>query len=280
MTIAVLMSVYKKEKAERLDRCIRSIWDDQILKPDQVILVEDGPLTVELYEIINKWVKKLEGVITILKNEENLGLTRSLNKGIAVVRTELIARMDSDDQSTPTRFKVQEKFMRTHPEIDVLGGAYNIMDDNGVIQYAKYFKHTHEEMIKQICWRCPLSHPTVMMRTSLFKEKGLKYDERFRNSQDIALWVDAALAGCKFANTDDVVLNFTEDNDVYKRRGKVRAMNEYKSFSRAAKKLFGVYSWRRVLPVMRYCFRRLPANSIGFIYHSKAFKQIYKKTEE
>ena len=106
------MSVYKKEKAERLDRCIRSIWDDQILKPDQVILVEDGPLTVELYEIINKWVKKLEGVITILKNEENLGLTRSLNKGIAVVRTELIARMDSDDQSTPTRFKVQEKFMR------------------------------------------------------------------------------------------------------------------------------------------------------------------------
>lgn len=279
MTIAVLMSVYKSEKADRLDRCMRSIWNDQMLKPNQVILVEDGPLPDELHKVIAVWKERLQGVLDVLVNEENLGLTKSLNKGLKVVKTDLIARMDTDDQSTPLRFEVQEKFMREHPEIDVLGGAYNIMDENGVVQYAKYFKHTHDEMMKQICWRCPLSHPTVMMRASMFKEKGLKYDERFRNSQDIALWVDAVQAGCKFANTDDVVLNFTEDNDVYKRRGKVRAMNEYKSFARAAKLLFGKYSWRRILPVMRYCFRRMPVKSIGFIYHSKAFKSIYKKSE-
>ena len=215
----------------------------------------------------------------VLVNEDNLGLTKSLNKGLKVVKTDLIARMDTDDQSTPLRFEVQEKFMKEHPEIDVLGGAYNIMDENGVVQYAKYFKHTHEEMMKQIFWRCPLSHPTEMMRASMFKERGLKYDERFRNSQDIALWVDAVQAGCKFANTDDIVLNFTEDNDVYKRRGKVRAMNEYKSFARAAKLLFGKYSWRRIIPVMRYCFRRMPVKSIRFIYHSKAFKNIYKQSK-
>lgn len=279
MTIAVLMSVYKNEKADRLDRCMRSIWDDQTLKPNQVILVEDGPLPQELHDVINAWKNKLQGTLDVLVNEENLGLTKSLNKGLKVVKTDLIARMDTDDQSTPLRFEVQEKFMKEHLEIDVLGGAYNIMDNNGVVQYAKYFKHTHDEMMKQICWRCPLSHPTVMMRTSMFKEKNLKYDERFRNSQDIALWVDAVQAGCKFANTDDVVLNFTEDNDVYKRRGKVRAMNEYKSFARAAKLLFGKYSWRRILPVMRYCFRRMPVKSIGFIYHSKVFKNIYKKSK-
>lgn len=280
MTIAVLMSVYKNEKADRLDRCMRSIWDDQTLKPNQIILVEDGPLPNELHEVIEGWKEKLQGVLDVLVNEENLGLTKSLNKGLHVVKTDLIARMDTDDQSTPLRFEAQEKFLKEHPKIDVLGGAYNIMDENGVIQYAKYFKHTHDEMMKQICWRCPLSHPTVMMRATMFKEKGLKYDDRFRNSQDIALWVDAVLAGCKFANTDDIVLNFTEDNDVYKRRGKVRALNEYKSFSRAAKLLFGKYSWRRVLPVMRYCFRRMPVKSIGFIYHSKVFKSIYKKSED
>lgn len=279
MTIAVLMSVYKNEKADRLDRCMRSIWDDQTRKPDQVILVEDGPLSQELHEVIYAWKQKLQGVMDVLVNEVNLGLTKSLNKGLSVVKTDLIARMDTDDQSTPMRFEVQEKFMIEHPEIDVLGGAYNIMDDKGIVQYAKYFKHSHEEMLKQICWRCPLSHPTVMMRTSMFKEKGLKYDERFRNSQDIALWVDAILAGCMFANTDDIVLNFTEDNDVYKRRGKVRAMNEYKSFARAAKLLYGKYSWRRILPVMRYCFRRMPVKSINIIYHSKWFKSIYKKSE-
>ena len=278
-SIAVLMSVYKKETGVRLDRCMRSVWTDQTLKPDQIILVEDGPLTDELYSVINFWKNELQDVLVVLKNSENVGLTKSLNKGLSAVKTELIARMDTDDQSTPLRFEVQEKFMREHPEIDVLGGAYNIMDDKGVIQYAKYFKHSHDEMMKQICWRCPLSHPTVMMRSSMFKEKGLKYDERFRNSQDIALWVDAVLAGCKFANTDDVVLNFTEDDDVYKRRGKVRAMNEYKSFSRAAKLIFGNYSWRRILPVLRYCFRRMPVKSINIIYHSKWFKNIYKKSE-
>ena len=279
MTIAVLMSVYKKEKADRLDRCMQSIWDDQTRKPDQVILVEDGPLPQELHEVIDAWKQKLQGVMDVLVNEVNLGLTKSLNKGLSIVKTDLIARMDTDDQSTPMRFEVQEKFMIEHPEIDVLGGAYNIMDDKGVVQYAKYFKHSHEEMLKQICWRCPLSHPTVMMRTSMFKEKGLKYDERFRNSQDIALWVDAIQTGCRFANSDDIVLNFTEDNDVYKRRGKVRAMNEYKSFARAAKHLYGKFSWRRILPVLRYCFRRMPVRSINLIYHSKWFKNIYKKSE-
>ena len=279
MTIAVLMSVYKKEKADRLDRCMQSIWDDQTRKPDQVILVEDGPLPQELHEVIDAWKQKLQGVMDVLVNEVNLGLTKSLNKGLSIVKTDLIARMDTDDQSTPIRFEVQEKFMIEHPEIDVLGGAYNIMDDKGVVQYAKYFKHSHEEMLKQICWRCPLSHPTVMMRTSMFKEKGLKYDERFRNSQDIALWVDAVQTGCRFANSDDIVLNFTEDNDVYKRRGKVRAMNEYKSFARAAKHLYGKFSWRRILPVLRYCFRRMPVRSINLIYHSKWFKNIYKKSE-
>lgn len=278
-SIAVLMSVYKKETGGRLDRCMRSIWTEQTLKPDQIILVEDGPLTDDLYSVINFWKNELHDVLVILKNSENVGLTKSLNKGLSAVKTELIARMDTDDQSTPLRFEVQENFMREHPEIDVLGGAYNIMDDKGVIQYAKYFKHSHDEMLKQICWRCPLSHPTVMMRVSMFKEKGLKYDERFRNSQDIALWVDAVEAGCRFANTDDIVLNFTEDNDVYKRRGKVRAMNEYKSFARAAKHLYGKYSWRRILPIMRYCFRRMPVKSIGFIYHSKWFKNIYKQSK-
>lgn len=279
MSIAVLMSVYKNEKADRLDRCMNSIWTDQTLKPDQIILVEDGPLPDELHQVIKEWKKVLQEKFYVLKNETNLGLTKSLNKGISVVTTDLIARMDTDDQSTPLRFEVQEKFMREHPEIDVLGGAYNIMDDKGVIQYAKYFKHSHDEMLKQICWRCPLSHPTVMMRVSMFKEKGLKYDERFRNSQDIALWVDALEAGCRFANSDDIVLNFTEDNDVYKRRGKVRAKNEYKSFARAAKHLYGKYSWRRILPVLRYCFRRMPVKSINIIYHSKWFKNIYKKSE-
>lgn len=277
MTIAVLMSVYKNEKADRLERCMKSIWDDQTLKPDQIILVEDGPLPDELYQVINTWRCKLQKKLDVLKNEVNLGLTKSLNKGISVVKTDLIARMDTDDQSTPNRFEVQKRYLEEHPEIDVLGGACNVMNEKGESLYTQYFKTTHSEMIKQICWRCPLPHPTVMMRTKMFTEKGLKYDERFRNSQDIALWVDAVLAGCTFANLDFVVLNFTEDRGVYSRRGKVRAKNEYKSFSRAARLLYGRYSWRRILPILRYCFRCLPVGLISYIYQSPFFKKVFSR---
>ena len=277
MTIAVLMSVYKSEKGVYLDRALKSVWDDQTYKPSQIILVEDGPLTSELYDVIANWEKRLPDVMCILINENNVGLTVSLNKGLKKVTSDYIARMDTDDQSVPKRFELQVDFLNKNPNIDVVGGAIQIVDKIGIPKYIKHTKLTHEEMLKQICWKCPLMHPTVMMRNTMFTDKGLSYDERFRNSQDIALWVDAIMAGCKLANIPDVLLNFTEDEDVYRRRGKVRALNEYKSFARAAKNIYGRYSPRRILPILRYMFRRMPIGLIKVAYNSKWMKKTFKE---
>lgn len=276
MTISVLMSVYKSEKDIYLDRAIKSVWDDQTYKPSQIILVEDGPLTPELYDVIEKWQKRISKVLCLIINEENVGLTISLNKGLKMVTSDLIARMDTDDQSVPDRFAKQVEFLKEHSDIDVVGGAMEIVDKNGNSKYIKHTKLHHEEMVKQICWKCPLMHPTVMMRNSMFVDKGLSYNEEFRNAQDIALWVDAIMAGCKLANLPYVLLKFTEDEDVYRRRGKVRAFNEYKSFARAAKNIFGTYSPRRILPVLRYVFRRMPVGVIKAAYNSKWMKKIFK----
>jgi glycosyltransferase involved in cell wall biosynthesis len=270
------MSVYKSEKDIYLDRAIKSVWDDQTYKPSQIILVEDGPLTPELYDVIEKWQKRISEVLCLIINEENVGLTISLNKGLKMVTSDLIARMDTDDQSVPDRFAKQVEFLKEHSDIDVVGGAMEIVDKNGNSKYIKHTKLHHEEMVKQICWKCPLMHPTVMMRNSMFVDKGLSYNEEFRNAQDIALWVDAIMAGCKLANLPDVLLKFTEDEDVYRRRGKVRAFNEYKSFARAAKNIFGTYSPRRILPVLRYVFRRMPVGVIKAAYNSKWMKKIFK----
>lgn len=276
MTISVLMSVYKSEKPEYLDRALKSVWDDQSYKPAQIILIEDGPLTDGLYDVIGKWEKKLNEVLCVIINQVNLGLTASLNKGIKIVSSEFIARMDTDDQCTPDRFALQVAFLQKHPEIDVVGGAMQIVDKHGSAKYIKHTKLQHEEMVKQMGYKCPLMHPTVMMRSSMFTAKGLSYDERFRNSQDIALWVDAIIAGCKLANLPDVLLYFTEDEDVYQRRGKVRALNEYKSFARAAKFVYGTYSPKRILPVIRYLFRRMPVGIIKMAYNSKYMKKFFK----
>ena len=61
MNLSVLMSVYYKEKPKYLQQALESIWDKQTLKPDEIILVEDGKLTPELYQIIEKWKKKITG---------------------------------------------------------------------------------------------------------------------------------------------------------------------------------------------------------------------------
>lgn len=270
------MSVYKSEKGRYLDRALKSVWDDQTYKPSQIILVEDGPLTQELYDVIEKWQKRIPEILCLIINEENVGLTVSLNKGLKKVTSDLIARMDTDDQSVPNRFELQVDFLEKHPEIDVVGGAMQVVDKDENPKYVKHTKLHHDEMVKQICYKCPLMHPTVMMRNSMFTEKGLSYNEQFRNAQDIALWVDAILAGCKLANLPDAVLNFTEDEDVYRRRGKVRAMNEYKSFARAAKNIYGTWSPRRILPVIRYLFRRMPVGLIKIAYNSKWMKRSFK----
>ena len=103
-SFSVLMSVYYKEQALYLKEALDSIWLNQILKPDQIVLVEDGPLTPELYEVIDEFQKEVGNVLTLVKNETNQGLAKALNKGIGFIRTDLIARMDSDDISDKRRF--------------------------------------------------------------------------------------------------------------------------------------------------------------------------------
>ena len=97
MSISVLMSVYKSEKADYLARALRSVWTDQTLKPDEIVLVEDGPLGDELIRVIIDWKSLLRERLVLLRNDCNLGLTKSLNKGLSVVKSDFIARMDSDD---------------------------------------------------------------------------------------------------------------------------------------------------------------------------------------
>ena len=130
-TLSVLISVYKSEKPCYLDSSLESVIKNQTLKPNNVIIVEDGPLTTGLYDVISKWCNNPDVPITIIKNEVNLGLTKSLNRGLEYVNTDLVARMDSDDMARPNRFELQVKFFNENPNIDIIGGAIHEIDENG-----------------------------------------------------------------------------------------------------------------------------------------------------
>ena len=273
MTISVLMSVYKSEKGEYLDRSLRSVWDDQTRKPEQIVLVEDGPLIEGLYAVIGKWKEMLGDKLVVCQNEQNLGLTKSLNKGIELITSDLIARSDSDDISAPQRFELQEKFFRENPEIDILGGSMQEFDDEHECLNVRHYPLTHEDACRYIVKACPLAHPAVMMRRRLFDE-GLRYDERYRMSQDIKLWYDAVLAGYRMANLPEIVLFFRQQGDVFRRRSRVKAWNEFKIYMNGIYRMHGLFTLAYRYPIARYIFRNLPPSLVKRIYESGMRKKV------
>lgn len=278
MTISVLMSVYKAEKDVYLNRALRSVWDDQTLKPTQIVLVEDGPIPAELEEIVESYKLKVsEGdcTFTIVKLQENVGLTKALNAGLKQVKGELIARMDSDDISEPHRFERQVKYLEEHPEVDIISGSLQEFDAENECLNVRHYPLTHEEAVKYIVKASPFAHPAVMMRRRIFDE-GLKYDERYRMSQDIQLWFDAIMAGYRLGNIPEVALFFRREGDVFKRRSRAKAWNEFKIYMNGIYRMKGLLTFTYRYPIARYLFRNLPPQVVKWIYGSGMRKRVLK----
>lgn len=278
MKISVLMSVYKSEKPVYLDRALQSVWDDQTLKPIQIVLVEDGPLGKELRTVVKQWKEKLGNTLTVLLNEQNIGLTKSLNKGIAVVKGELIARMDSDDISMPERFELQEKYLEEHSDIDIIGGSLREFDDKNPELRVRHYPLSHEDAVEYMCKASPLAHPTVMMRKKMFDE-GLRYNEKYRMSQDIALWYDAVLAGYKMANVPEITINFRSQGDVFKRRSRAKAWNEFKIYMGGIYRTWGLFTLKYRYPIARLCFRLMPPAFVKRVYNSEMRSKFLQKED-
>ena len=277
------MSVYRSEKGEYLDRSLQSVWDDQTRKPEQIVLIEDGAIPEELELIIDSFQLRVNasGVakMVVVKLPVNGGLTKALNAGIKHVTGDLIARMDSDDISAPQRFELQEKFFRENPEIDILGGSMQEFDNEHECLNVRHYPLTHEDACKYIVKACPLAHPAVMMRRRIFDE-GLHYDERYRMSQDIKLWYDAILAGYRMANLQEIVLFFRQQGDVFRRRSRVKAWNEFKIYMNGIYRMHGLFTLAYRYPIARYVFRNLPPSLVKKIYESGMRKKVLEGTRK
>lgn len=115
---SVLMSLYIKEKPEYLRLAVDSMLN-QTVKPDEIVIVEDGPLTDALYAVLDEYGDK----ITRIRNEKNLGLGLALNVGLKACRNELVARMDTDDISKLERCEVQLHYLSNTRKRILLAGT-------------------------------------------------------------------------------------------------------------------------------------------------------------
>ena len=265
--LSVLISVYKKEKVQYLNRALMSVWDDQILKPNEIILIKDGPLNSELDNLIDDWQIKLGKHMIVLKNESNLGLTKSLNKGIKFINSKYVARMDSDDISLPNRFLLQTKYLDEHEDVDIVGGSIQEFDEENENIGVRYYPLSYEEVLSYMFKASPLAHPATMMRMTIFNK--VSYNEKYRLSQDIALWFDAVCAGFKINNISEIILLFRRESDVFKRRSYKKAWNEFQIYMRGIHKVYGPITYKYLFAICRLVFRLMPIGIVKMIYESK-----------
>ena len=214
---SVLMSVYQKEKPEYLSASLQSM-KNQTICPDEIVLVEDGPLNEGLYAAIDAFDRSCPGLLRILKNEQNLGLGLSLQRGVLACRNELIARMDSDDLSRPFRLEHQLNQFEKQPGLSICGG--NIEEFTGDDLNAKVgiraVPLTDAEIRAYMKKRCPFNHMTVMFRKSAVLSAG-NYQHYLYN-EDYLLWIHMAEAGCVFGNLNEILVDVRTEPDLYENR--------------------------------------------------------------
>jgi glycosyltransferase involved in cell wall biosynthesis len=180
--ISVVMSVYNGQKylCESIDSIL-----NQTYKNFGFIIINDGSEDNSL-DILLGYQTRDNRVLIV--NQNNIGLTRSLNRGIKVAASEYIARQDADDISLPTRLEKQLNYMENHPEVAVIGCLGDVFNVNGVLQTTKVLKYSREGIKRHLASKNLFMHGSAMMRKSCLEKVGF-YREFFRHSQDYDLWL-------------------------------------------------------------------------------------------
>jgi glycosyltransferase involved in cell wall biosynthesis len=145
--------------------------------------------------------------IVLLKNQENLGLTRSLNRGLAEARGEFIARQDADDISAPDRFSKQVAAFKADDDLALLGTGVIEIDDQGRRGMVSLQPSLQAVIQRKILFENAFFHPSVMWRRKAFADSDLTYDEQYVYGQDYELF-SRAVWRLKASNLQEPLLSF------------------------------------------------------------------------
>lgn len=262
---SVLMSVYSKDKPDFFEMALLSL-KNQTLRPAEVIIVFDGNLDASFYKIVSSYKTILN--IKIVQNSSNLGLAKSLNKGLGYVQNEIIARMDSDDIATEDRFEKQMRvFQQQELDVAVVGG--NVGEFIGYkenIVSVRVVPTDLDEIKKFSKYRSPVNHPTALIRTNTLRSIG-GYPEQFNKLEDYALWIKLLNQNYKIINIRDVVVYMRISDETYRRRGGLVQVKAYLALRRYMYRIGYINLIELISGSILNSFTSLiPSTMLGFIY--------------
>jgi glycosyltransferase involved in cell wall biosynthesis len=196
--VSVLMPVYNGETFLRdaIDSIIGQTYSDW-----ELIIINDGS-TDQSENIIKSYI---DPRIRYYKNEQNIGLIATLNRGIDLCSGKFIARMDADDISTPERLKQQIDFLEKNNEYVMCGCNATVIDKNNNETGKIINLSTNEYLRINLLFSVPFIHPSVMIKTDILKE--LKYDPDYKYAEDYDLWCRIANKG-KIYNIPNLSLKY------------------------------------------------------------------------
>ena len=207
--VSVLMSVYNGEK--HLREAIDSILN-QTFTDFELLIINDAS-TDRTVEILQNYH---DPRIKIINNEKNMGLTKSLNKGISLAKGNYIARQDADDISLQDRFKKQLLFLEENPDIGLVGSSFNIINTLGDV--TGYLRHRTEDrdIRNHLLEANQFCHGSVMFRRETIKAVGA-YREYFRYAQDYDMWLRIS-EKFKLGNIQEILYLWRDRDESLKNR--------------------------------------------------------------
>jgi glycosyltransferase involved in cell wall biosynthesis len=215
---SLLMSVWGGDDPGFLEVAFRSVVHDQTRRPDDVVLVQDGPVPEPLGTVIKTLIDTSPVPTTLLALDSNVGLGIALDQGMAACAHDIVARMDADDIALPHRFAVQVPLVEAGVDLvgssllefgtdatDIVGKRVPPIDPETIISYARFHQ--------------PFNHPTVVYRRSVVEAAG-----GYRHlalMEDYLLFAKMIGLGARVANVAEPLVLYRVGAGAYARRGGV-----------------------------------------------------------
>lgn len=241
---SVCMSVYKNDNTTDFSEAVLSIYN-QSCQPNEIILVIDGPVPVEMQNTIDKLKKKIN-ILKVIPLSHNMGHAIARQTGLDAAKNELVAVMDADDISVFDRFEKQLRVFEENSDVSVVGGIINeFVNTTENIVGTRIVPEHDKDIKKYLKSRCPMNLVTVMLKKKDIQAVGGYQD--WYCEEDYFLWIRLSLAGYKFYNLQENLVNVRVGREMYQRRGGIKY---FKSEARLQQFMFK----NKIISMPRYLY--------------------------